>query len=192
MIVGHTKNAADRLFNLLKKSYRKKNIYTMPQLLSELGESEFVSIDPSEEADFHDWDKFLNEFYSTFTGNIKKNHIFHISRDSMRRGNQIQVELRKSNLDTDKISIHNAIKQGFVTRKNYPKNSAGLKDAVMKRTTDIRQARAALLPQLESPGMNIYKQVEMFKNYPPLVPVEFQDDPIYAEPEEDITRQICV
>ena len=26
----------------------------------------------------------------------------------------------------------------------------------------------------------------MFKNYRPLVPVEFQDDPLYAEPAEDI------
>ena len=29
LVVGHTKNAADRLFNLLKKFYRKKNIYTV-------------------------------------------------------------------------------------------------------------------------------------------------------------------
>jgi len=36
LVVGHTKNAADRLFNLLKKFYRKKNIYTMSQLVSEL------------------------------------------------------------------------------------------------------------------------------------------------------------
>jgi hypothetical protein len=98
LVVGHTKNAADRLFNLLKKSYRKKNIYTVEQLLSDLGESDFVSIDPSEEADFHDWDTFLNQFYSTFTGKIIKNHIFHVSHNTIRKGNQIQVKLRESNM----------------------------------------------------------------------------------------------
>jgi hypothetical protein len=47
-------------------------IYTVKQLLFDLGESDFVSIDPTEEADFHDWDTFLNQFYSTFTGTIKR------------------------------------------------------------------------------------------------------------------------
>ena len=162
----------------------------MPQLLSELGHSEFVSVDPSKDEDFHDWDKFLNNFYSTFTGKIKKNHIFHVSHEKMRKGNQIQVELRESNLEEDKMSYHNAVKRDFATRKKYQMNPTGLKEAVMKRPMDIRQARATLLHRLESPGMNIYKQVEMFKNYRPLVPVEFHDDPVYAEPEEEIKAAV--
>jgi hypothetical protein len=72
----------------------------------------------------------------------------------------------------DKITIHNAIKKDFITRKNYPMNPEGLKDAVKNRPSDIKSAKATLLKQLEAPGMNIYKQVEMFKNYCPLVPVE--------------------
>ena len=33
LVVGHTKNAADHLFNALKFLYRKDNIYTFPELL---------------------------------------------------------------------------------------------------------------------------------------------------------------
>ena len=108
----------------------------------------------------------------------------------MRKGNQIQVELRESNLEEDKMSYHNAVKRDFATRKKYQMNPTGLKEAVMKRPMDIRQARATLLHRLESPGMNIYKQVEMFKNYRPLVPLEFHDDPVYAEPEEEIKAAV--
>ena len=32
LIVGHTKNAADQLFNSLKHEYRKENIFTMQAL----------------------------------------------------------------------------------------------------------------------------------------------------------------
>jgi len=190
LIVGHTKNAADRLFNLLKIRYRQKNIYTMPVLLEQLGDSDFVTIDPSAEPDFNDWDSFLNNFYATFSGKVKKNHIFHVNRDTMRKENQVRVELRESNLDHDKISYHRAIKQGFETRKNYPTGGKGLKLAVNNRGTDIRAARSTLLHQIEAPGMNVYKQVEMFKNYRPLVPPEFQGDSVYAEPDEMIVNAV--
>ena len=36
LIVGHTKNACDQLFNALKNLYRQENIYTFPQLLHSL------------------------------------------------------------------------------------------------------------------------------------------------------------
>ena len=60
LIVGHTKNAADRLFNLLKIDYRSKNIYTMKQLFSVLSRSPFVTIIPTEENDIHDWESYLD------------------------------------------------------------------------------------------------------------------------------------
>ena len=151
-----------------------------------LRHSEFITIDPSADQDFNDWDTFLNHFYATFTGKIKKNHIFHVSHDNMRKGNQIEVELRESNLPDDKISLHRAVKKDFFTQKNYPKNAKGLREAVTNRPTDIKTSQEKLLRRLEPPGTNIYKQVEMFKNYRPLVPVEFQDDLMYAEPAEDI------
>jgi hypothetical protein len=39
LIVGHTKNAADRIFNLVKLQYRKRNLYTFGQLTEAVGTS---------------------------------------------------------------------------------------------------------------------------------------------------------
>ena len=44
LVVGHTKNAADRLFNSLKTLYRKKNLYTFDQLVKALGTSRTITI----------------------------------------------------------------------------------------------------------------------------------------------------
>ena len=42
LIVGRTKNAADRLFNSLKVQYRKRNLYTFNQLVEALGTSRTI------------------------------------------------------------------------------------------------------------------------------------------------------
>ena len=59
LVVGHTKNAADRLFNALKKNYRKENLYTMKQLIDALNSSRRVTVVESEEKDFLDYESFL-------------------------------------------------------------------------------------------------------------------------------------
>ena len=40
-VVGRTKNAANRLFNIAKTSLRKQNVYKMKQFISLIGESVF-------------------------------------------------------------------------------------------------------------------------------------------------------
>jgi hypothetical protein len=47
LIVGHTKNACDRLFNSLKHEYRKKNIFTMDELIVALGVSAKITVVPT-------------------------------------------------------------------------------------------------------------------------------------------------
>ena len=54
LIVGQTKNAADRLFNSLKHEYRKENIFTMQALFDCLGVSDSVTVVPSVAEDFLD------------------------------------------------------------------------------------------------------------------------------------------
>ena len=51
LIVGHTKNACDRLFNSLKHEYRKKNIFTMDELIVALGVSEKITVVPTVASD---------------------------------------------------------------------------------------------------------------------------------------------
>ena len=67
LVVGHTKNDADRFFNRLKKNYRKMNIYTMDMLCDVLCTSNKISIHRlDKEKDFKDYDTFLGSFYRKY------------------------------------------------------------------------------------------------------------------------------
>eukprot|EP00978_Attheya_sp_CCMP212_P020732 scaffold59674_cov28-Attheya_sp.AAC.1 len=73
LIRGHTKNDCDRMFNLLKTDYRKKNIYTPSDLYQCIDAREDITaIKPD---GFYDWD-FVQDRYLQAPQNIKKNHIF--------------------------------------------------------------------------------------------------------------------
>jgi hypothetical protein len=94
LVVGHTKNAADRLFNCLKLEYRKQNLFTFQDMLEALNRSELVTIHPASPLDFLDYDKLMNKFYGRrLLGNIKKNHIFTCGDDGA------QMIIRQSSLD---------------------------------------------------------------------------------------------
>ena len=187
LIVGHTKNAADRLFNMLKRDYRLKNIFTMDCLMDHLNVSESVTIHPTLADDFFDYESFLDMFYSDFKSKVKQHHIFSCNYNSSRVGNKINVELRESNLDIHPITTHNAIKAGFFGRTaNYAKGSKGLREAIMKRPTDIARYKAEYLRVIEPPSINIYKRVELHTKYKPIVPIEFQNDIIYEEPPQNV------
>ena len=187
LIVGHTKNAADRLFNMLKRDYRLKNIFTMDCLLDHLDVSESVTVHPTQADDIFDYESFLDMFYSDFKGKVKQHHIFSCNYNSSRVGNKINVELRESNLDIHPITTHNAIKTGFFGRtENYAKGSKGLREAIMNRPTDIARYKAEYLRNVEPPSINIYKRVELHTKYKHIVPIEFQDDILYEEPPQSV------
>ena len=76
LVVGHTQNAADRLFNSMKKEYRKHKIFTFEALVSKLERSDSVTIHQPNANDFLDYDKLLDGPYRKLAGLIKKNHIF--------------------------------------------------------------------------------------------------------------------
>ena len=76
LVVGHTKNAADRLFNSLKKIYRNENLYTMPQMLEALDTSKRVTVTEAVESDFLDYSTYFDLFYRPYKNQILQNHIF--------------------------------------------------------------------------------------------------------------------
>ncbi len=47
LVVGHTKNAADHLFNSLKNKYRKQNLFTFQGLVESLNKLLMVTIHPA-------------------------------------------------------------------------------------------------------------------------------------------------
>jgi len=184
LVVGHTKNAADRLFNTLKHTYHKLNIFTEAQLHEILDRSDRVTVVPSKEEDFFDWGAYLDNFYRTLSGQIKQNHIFHCGDESSNKKNQIQMDLRRSALEEDTIVKHNSIKQGFLTRKEYAMNASGLTEAVNNRAQDMLRLKDTLLKNLEAPGINVFKKVELYTKYlcGGIVPLENRNDPLYNKP----------
>jgi len=60
LVVGHTKNAADHLFNALKAEYREKNLFTMETLVECLNVSNSVTMHTPVEADFLDYGTYPN------------------------------------------------------------------------------------------------------------------------------------
>ena len=66
----------DRLFNSLKHKYRKKNIFTMDELIVGLGVSAKITVVPTVASDFLDYDGAFKALYTNLSGLVKHNHIF--------------------------------------------------------------------------------------------------------------------
>jgi len=169
LVVGHTKNAADRLFNLLKKDYRKKNIYTFNELIENLSASSSVTVYPAEAADFLPYNKLLGRLYKDLTGNVKTNHIF-----SCRSGNDDEIVLRKSALEDHNEFIIRVLHRQY--QYASPRQMLEIADEV-------------LVP-IECLGVNPYKAVEMFRNYRPIVPIQYHSDKLYAQPSPEVMAKV--
>ena len=63
LVAGHTKNSADRLFNLLKINYQSENNYCMSQLLQSCSKNGNVNAIAIKWTDFYDWESFLLTLY---------------------------------------------------------------------------------------------------------------------------------
>ena len=81
LIVGHTKNACNCLFNSLKHEYHKKNIFTMDELIVALGVSAKITVVPTVASDFLDYDGAFKALYTNLSGLVKNNHIFSCNGD---------------------------------------------------------------------------------------------------------------
>ena len=170
LVVGHTKNSADRLFNTMKKEYRKHNIFTFEDLVSKLGESDTVTIHQPNANDFLDYDKLLDGPYRKLAGHIKMNHIF--TCDEM--GDV--MKLRQSNLLEHEETL-------VYLRKMHWKD-------VSQR--ELMEYAERVLTPIKCVGLNPYKMVEMWKNYRPVIPVEYQSDALYAKPSDKVMKKVKV
>ncbi len=106
LVVGHTKNVADRLFDLLKQEYWKQNLFTFDELVRMLDKLLLLTIQPTVAKDFLDNSKLLDGLYPPLTGNIKNNHIFSCTDESM------QIMIRQSNLEEHQEYVLNLWKRG--------------------------------------------------------------------------------
>ena len=65
-----------------------------------------------------------------------------------------------------------------------------MKEAIANRPDDIKRFEKEQLVQLEAPGINIYKRVEIHKDYWPIVPDEHQDNKLYTKPPPEIKEAV--
>ncbi len=164
LVIGNTKNAADRLFNSLKHEYQKKNLFTMEELIEALSISDSVSVIPMTPDDFWGWDRLLTDMYRDILDQIKVNHIFSCS------GNDplmMTLDLWKLNLDEHGIIVHKVSK---VRAQRFDGPAA------------VRAHLDKILKPVNCIGLNPYKVVEMWKNYRPVVPPDYHGNVLYKEP----------
>jgi hypothetical protein len=116
--------------------------------------------------DFLDYGKLFDFFYKKLTGQIKKNHIF-----SATQGDEITI--RESFLGQHEEFIVTVMKKDF-------------KDHNYREIVDAAETK---LTMLEWEGVNPYIY-ELFKNFRPYIPVEFQSDPMYAKPSPEVLVKV--
>ena len=77
LVKGHTKNACDRCFNLMKKNYHLRNICTKDQAIAQLGSHEDVTVINTSPSMFYDVEIFLNKLHKKHpSSTIMKSHCF--------------------------------------------------------------------------------------------------------------------
>ena len=54
----------------------------------------------------------------------------------------------------------------------------------------VRQCSYANLTVIKCIGLNPYKMVEMWRNYRPTIPVEFQNNELYAKPDKKVLAMV--
>ena len=63
LVASHTKNTADRLFNLLKKDYICHNVFSLTELITVCNINQYVFAFKCIWTDFYNWDIFLNKIF---------------------------------------------------------------------------------------------------------------------------------
>ena len=120
--------------------------------------------------DFCDYDKLMKDLYRPLAGKVKKNHIFSCTNDA-----RDEMTLRLSDL-TEHTEVL------FRLRKK--------KAVDITHDQLVEASNLVLGVAIKCDGLNPYKMVEMFKNYKPNVPDEFQSDKLYAEPSVEVWAKV--
>ena len=160
LIRGHTKNDCDRIFNLMKRDYRKINIYTPTQMYEALNQSPQVSAIPVDS--FKDWNKLQDVYIKRLQGGTTNcNHIFTV--DEARDSNKLWL---KPYYGAEKETFQTLVKTAFHDNNTW-----------WNETPE----------PIESVGMQYIKWQELYKFWRKFVPEQYHKDwKYYAEdlPEE--------
>jgi hypothetical protein len=111
------------------------------------------------------------------------------------------VDLRESNLPSHPVVKIPMIKNGFYGRYGFEDGRYGLDGFAYDKKMPLKTAlggrreimKAALLDKLvnlEAPGINIFKQVEMYSKFRKLLPLDVWEDELYLKPDINILAAV--
>jgi len=145
LVRGHTKNDCDRMFNQMKKIYRKSNIYSVEGLMTAVGVH--PDVQPLQVLEFFDFDRVENVYLRKLT-EVNANHIFEVS-----------------DLDSNSMSL-------FEYNGAEPKQKALVKKPHL-HTDWIDEAVGDLFGKPKDiVGLQDIKWIELYDKWRRLIPVE--------------------
>ena len=153
LVAGHTKNPCDRLFNLLKGEYRRRNIYNVDDLLKILDSHTMCSAERAPK--FFGWDKYLDELYQVPQG-ILKHHCFAVFEQR-----PTTIVMKRSDVCEYHVEVD-------------------VKLSANKVNDEQREQVLSEMPnKTKAPGIRLIKRVGRYKNYRQFVPDNYKDDELY-------------
>ena len=172
LVVGHTKNACDRIFNNLKGGYRLRNVWTFTQLLDVLDESYKVTIHATTHEEFFDWNTHLLKWYSKMASKILPNHIFHVHESQIANNGpggkkKIVINIKEADIADSSITTHQ----------------------VRKKTAPADLPNTFYPDMLPCEKVNPYKVVEFFDKWKKHVPEEYKEE-LCPEPTPEERAQV--
>jgi hypothetical protein len=147
LVKGHTKNDCDRLFNTMKKEYRKTNCYTKEALIKAINHDKVEALMVPPET-FRNWDALQNKYMSLPTGKVTSNHVFTVDINR-NNGNSMAFQECDDSVVTEKTMIKRA----------YFDNDS----------TFWNEQQATLIPTV---GLQDIKWIEMHDKWGRYIPME--------------------
>ena len=161
LVKGHTKNACDRMFNLLKQEYHNKNIETFNELVSILDKNKFVKVDVMLSNEFLNFSPVLNKYYRSLkSGETNRTHVF-----TVKNSRNPTLLLKK-----DDVNAEERLDNLLPTR--------AFRVAVHLNEEERKLAISNLLGELAPltpPGIAPIKQCELYNKWRKLLKVQNRD-----------------
>jgi hypothetical protein len=177
LIVGHTKNACDRLFNSMKVNYRNVDVWSFTQLQSVLNHSYNIAVHPVKNNHFNDWESQHDIYYQKIKDHInnraviKDSHIFNVSL---------------SNITTDNKNKKHVVMK--VREADLPESapiSIELKKLGANNTILPNSTKPSVLSQ---PGRNPKKVLEFWNKWRVFIPHPFHPEMCIEPSQEQVVR----
>jgi hypothetical protein len=175
LVKGHTKNSADRLFNLIKLRYHKVNTFTYDELYDTVNESSYINVHKMRPENFYDHLEWQDKMYRRPAGGqFKQSHVF--TNYNTGRQNATTTLIKQ-----DTVECTERIDYLLPTRKNKKSNvhtKENRKRLIANMEVDLKQPTP--------PGLRPIKQVELWKKWGPLLPESAREVTCPKPPDEII------